>query len=272
MPPYQSLCRKENTVLKLKRMLVFCAALLIAICSLFSCTIDETDKDTSQSGGNTNAVVDENCIWGKGIAPGIVLDEYSAENLNVDDLVYDLYCNCEIYPKLLTDKAEAEEHEIVIGDVKRSIAKKAYNQLEAVLNEFGDSGAEGWVIYTNGKSVAIAYNGHFAFAEAIKHFYDNYINRSSLVLDAGVLASDAFDTEEYVDEARATRREAELNALIPEIGEEAVAALKNLFNLYTDDLYKWMVDLYDADIGGFFVKQELCQSLCQLGFADTGRP
>ncbi|MBO5316167.1 MAG: hypothetical protein J6B48_07055 [Clostridia bacterium] len=238
--------------MKLKRMLVFCAALLIAICSLFSCKTDVTDKDPSQSGENTNDVIDANCIWGKGIAPGIVLDEYSAENLNVDDLVYDLYCNCEIYPKLLTDKAEAEEHEIVIGDVKRSIAKKAYNQLEAVLNEFGDSGAEGWVIYTNGKSIAIAYNGHFAFTEAIQYFNDNYINRSSLVLDAGILASDAFDTEEYVDEARATRRETELNALVPEIGEEAVAALKNLFNLYTDDLYKWMVDLYDADIGGFY--------------------
>ena len=252
MPRYQSLYRKEKTALELKKTLVLCAALLIAICSLFSCTINETDKDPSQSDGNLNTVIDGNCIWGKGIAPGIVLDEYSAENLDVDDWIYKLYNNCEVYPKLLSDAAEATEHEIVIGDVKRSIAKKAYNQLEAVLNEFGDSGADGWVIYTNGNSVAIAYNGHLAFAEAIKHFNDNYINRSSLVLDAGVLASDAFDTEEYVDEARATRRETELNALVPEIGEETVAALKSLFSLYTDDLYKWMVDLYDKDIGGFY--------------------
>lgn len=238
--------------MKIKKIMAFGAALLIAICSLFSCKPYETDKDPSQSGGNSNTVIDGNCIWSKGIAPGIVLDEYSAENLDSDDWSYKIYNNCEIYPKLYTDVAEEGEHEIVIGNVKRSIAKKAYNQLEEVLNEFGDSGAEGWVIYTNGKSVAIAYNGQFAFEEAIKHFNDNYINRSSLVLDAGVLASDAFTTEEYVDEARATRREAELNALVPEIGEDAVVALKNLFSLYTDDLYKWIVDLYDADIGGFY--------------------
>lgn len=239
--------------MKLKKTLAFCAALLIAICSLFSCTTKGTDKDGSQSGGNSSTVVDDNCIWGLGIAPNIVLDEYSAENLDVDDWIYDLYSNCEVYPRLLADTAEATEHEIVVGQVNRNIAEKAYRYLESELEDLGDAEEyEGWLIYTNGKSVCIAYNGHFAFTEAIQYFNDNYIDNKSLVLEAGILASDAFDTEEYADEHREQRREEELNALVPEIGTEAVAALKNLFSLYTDDLYKWMVDLYDADIGGFY--------------------
>ncbi len=254
MPHYQSLHRKGNTVLKLKRTLAFCAALLIAIFSFSSCNTKKSDKSDSNppSDGNSNATVDDNCVWGKGIATNILLDDFSAENVNEDDWAYELFGSCEIYPKFVTDTAEETDHEIVVGQVKRTISTRAYRQLEAVLNELGNSEAEGWVIYTNGKSIAIAYNGYFGFTEAIKYFTDNCLNRSHLVLDAGVVASDAFDTEEYVDEHREERREAELNALVPEIGAEAVDALKDLFSLYTDDLYKWMVDLYDPEIGGFY--------------------
>lgn len=240
--------------MKLKRTLVFCAALLIAIFLLSSCNTEKSDKtdSNSPSDGNSNVVLDGNCVWGKGIAPNILLDDFSLENVNEDDWAYELFGSCEVYPKIVTDSAEEAEHEIVVGQHKRTISTKAYRQLELALEKFGDSGAEGWVIYTNGKSIAIAYSGYFGFTEAIKYFNENCIKRPSLVLDAGVVASGAFDTEEYVDEHREARREAELNALVPEIGEETVNALKDLFSLYTDDLYKWMVDLYDKDIGGFY--------------------
>ena len=239
--------------MKIKKALELCALLILATCVLFSCKTktDDISKDDASSGDSSNTVVSENCVWSNGIAPKILLDDYSTDNLDWYSWLSSLYDHCGTSPVLAPDSDEAADHEITVGVVNRDVAKKAYRYLESDLEDFGEN-AEGWVIYSNGKSVAIAYDGQFAFIEAINYFNKNYLPNKSFAPDSGVIASDVFDTEEYVDELRETRRETELSALVPQIGDKAVKALKNMFYLYTDDLYKWIVDLYDPDIGGFY--------------------
>ena len=222
--------------MKLKKSLILCASFILAITMLFSCKAknDTTDKNNNQSDENTDVIIDENCIWGKGVAPSIILDDHAAEQSTADSWLYTLYYNSEVFPTLLPDTAEEENHEITVGRVNRDISGKAYLYLERKLEDYGDSisDAEGWLIYTNGKSVAIAYDGHFAYIEAIKYFEENCLQNETFAPPKGVVASDIFITEEYVDEIRETRRETELNALVPGIGAEAVDALKKLFSLY----------------------------------------
>lgn len=241
--------------MKSRNTMWFSGLLLFALVALFSCSIknNEPGNDNNYSDGSSHVTIDDNCVWGKGVAPRLLLDAYSAENLDFDSWLSTLYQNCEALPKLVSDNTEETAHEIVVGRTNRDIANKAYRYLEAELEDFGNfEEYEGWLIYTNGKSVSIAYDGYFAYLEAIKHFEENYLKKASFSSKAGVLASDFFETEQYVDEIREARREAELNALVPEIGNDTVTALKNLFTIYDDDLYKWLVDLYDPIIGGFY--------------------
>ena len=240
--------------MKLKKTLLVCTLLVFAIATLSSCKIksSNTNQNNPQDGGISNTT-DETGIWGNGFAPQIVLDPYAVNNLDVQLWLSALYDNCGTLAVLTSDSASEADHEITVGEVNRDIAVKAYKYLDLELGDLNDnSDSEGWLIYSNEKSVSIAYKGHFAFIEAIKYFNENCLTNKSLVVKSGVIASDVFDTDEYVDSIRATRRETELNALVPEIGEETVAALKKMFLLYTDDLYKWLVDLYDPEVGGFY--------------------
>lgn len=240
--------------MKLRNVVVVFILLIFAMMALSSCKIggNTTHGNDGSTNNDSENPVNVGLIWGKGVAPKILLDEYSSDNLDWNSWMNTFYYNCEAMPTLISDTAEESDNEIVIGKQERNISNKAYLCLESELAEFGNSEAEGWVIYTNGKSLAIAYDGVFAYLEAIKYFEENYLKIESLSSKAGVLASDFFETEEYVDDIREARRESELNALVPEIGEEAVEALKKLFSLYTDDLYKWIADLYDPTVGGFY--------------------
>ena len=57
------------------------------------------------------------------------------------------------------------------------------------------------------------------------------------------------------DSARAKRlymRKEKFNALIPELGTETAYGLYDLYSLYDEDIYVWLSDLYQPNIGGFY--------------------
>ncbi len=249
--------------MKFKKALLLFVLLMLTAFALFSCKVgddgegsgDSSDTDSgASSGGSSDSTPDGDgsYVWSKGDAPVILLDEYASENLQIKTWVDTLYTNLGGYATVTPDSEAAAEHEISVGRVDRNASVKAYRRLEKMLEDYGRLDSEGWVIYTNGTSCAIAYEGEFAFAEAIKYFNENYLSKESFSPEAGVLAHGAFVTEEYVAEIREARREEGLDALASEIGDEAADALKVLFSIYTDGLYKWMVDLYDTEVGGFY--------------------
>lgn len=261
--PYQSrsglnlsfYSRKENFILKLKQTLVLFSVLVLSLFAFFSC---KANDDNDSSNNNTDILTGENCVWGAGVAPSIIIDCDLTENLDTELWLNEFYRLTGSHARVVGEDMAKSSHEITVGRVDRELSRKAYTRLERILEDAETADPTGWLIYSDGTSLAIAYDGALAFMAAIDYFNENLLIKESLAPASETVASAVFNPDAYVDNAREERRERELNALVPEIGEDAVAALKKMFTLYTDDLYKWMVDLYDPVIGGFY-------------FSDSGR-
>ena len=72
--------------MKLNKTLSFCAFLIFAIAMLFSCKTenDTTGKEDTETNYDQILSVDDNCVWGNGIATKILLDDYAAEQSVAD--------------------------------------------------------------------------------------------------------------------------------------------------------------------------------------------
>ena len=228
--------------MKKTKVILFLLVAFTTVFSLFSCK-------TGENGGGT---VNENCVWGAGVAPSIIIDCDLTENLDTELWLNEFYRLTGSHARVVGEDMAKSSHEITVGRVDRELSRKAYTRLERILEDAETADPTGWLIYSDGTSLAIAYDGALAFMAAIDYFNENLLIKESLAPASEMVASAVFNPDEYVDNAREERRERELNALVPEIGEDAVAAFKKLFALYTDGLYKWMVDLYDPEIGGFY--------------------
>ena len=51
---------------------------------------------------------------------------------------------------------------------------------------------------------------------------------------------------------REEKREARFAALIPAVGEEAAAELREIYKLFTTDMLVWYAGLWDCERGGFY--------------------
>ncbi|MBR3805911.1 MAG: hypothetical protein IKJ13_03645 [Clostridia bacterium] len=157
--------------------------------------------------------------------------------------------------------ASKADHEIIVGKVNsRPLSTEAYNKIGT-----SGEGNVGYCIYSDGTSVAIAFDEAFygydiARDAAIEDFLDNYVTSDTLKLEAGVVVDKEINAIEYqkgVDEIAAAESWAELEANLTEKygSDSAVAiveALKDLYTLYSGDMVNWFANLYDPEIGGFY--------------------
>ena len=153
------------------------------------------------------------------------------------------------------------DHEIIVGAVNnRALSTEAYSLIGT-----SEAGNVGYCIYSDGTSVAIAFDEAFygyniARDAAIEDFLDNYVTSDNLKLEAGVVVDKEIDAIEYqrgVDEASTNASWAELEeSLTEKYGSESAAAiaqaLKELYTLYSGDMVDWFANLYDPEIGGFY--------------------
>lgn len=154
-------------------------------------------------------------------------------------------------------------HEIVIGRSDRAITKTAYKYLERM-----DKEAEnyvGYVIYTDGNSIAIAFDAdkhglYAAQAVAIEYLINSVLKDGRLVLKKGVVNSSSFDAIEWLEaiddkEVEKQWEQIETGLLSRTSSENAkaiVTALKNFNNIQNDDVVSWIANLYDPVTGGFY--------------------
>ena len=91
-------------------------------------------------------------------------------------------------PMLIGDDHSEKDHEIVIGDTKRDISKKAIKIMTQRMED-DNSDADGLVsyycIYSDGDSVALVFSDEYAFLEGMDYFMKNYVYSKSLALAAG---------------------------------------------------------------------------------------
>lgn len=168
-----------------------------------------------------------------------------------------------VSPWVVTDAKDLSEHEIVIGETNRPISKEAYRRLNLLEKE--DSSFCGYVIYSNGTSVAIAYDVDsfdMKIAElcVINYFADNYIKSDKLTLNKGVVKSDVIDIfayQETEDEVMLLEKWSDAEAEIAksvggELAAEIIFAMRNCYDLFSDDVISWFANLYDPIAGAYY--------------------
>ena len=260
-----------------EKLLAVLLALTVFILAFTSCNLngDNTSDDqggnnpgTSQGGGNNGG--SDNTGGGNGdntpeqkfvMAPGTEVRVVMPEGMTIPGGLSDAIISATgVAPVMVTGDAEASEHEIIIGAVRRTLADRAYRALDDMdLSQKTDI-YSGWVIYSGETSLAIAYDTDVALDLAIEELIKSISAASDgkLIMAAGKAASDNFDLYDKYDELSAAIREEEFAALKAYVdslgydGEALVTSVKQLYSLYTNDAYIWLANLYDPGVGGFY--------------------
>ena len=171
--------------------------------------------------------------------------------------------NASISPSVFKDDGIVFKHEIVFGDTNRVISATAKDILtDNIAKESEECGEDvtGYLIYSDGNSVALVWSDFQIADVAISYFLENYLSDEELILEEG------FTKTEYLPnllDYLAEREErilgeqwATLEANIPEkYREEVITELGRIYALYDDKAVSWIASLYDPETGGFYAAQ-----------------
>ncbi|MBO5101067.1 MAG: hypothetical protein J6C39_00865, partial [Clostridia bacterium] len=118
------------------------------------------------------------------------------------------------------------ERLFILGEYDSELSRRAYTKLNRVFSESESSAA--FAIYTDGKSVAIAYESYVGRAAALDYFFGEFYNLN-IERDGAVCVSE-FDVSDYLDATRNDMREAGFSALESRLSEGAVGALRDMYS------------------------------------------
>ncbi len=245
----------------MKKAKIIWLILVTCILALGLASCKNADPDNS---GNTPGTTSDDVIYSPSVSATLVLGEGLDGNYaNAIGTAYYKLTGSDI--TIASYTSEPKAHEIIVGKTGREISEKAYRSLELMRTE----DTIGYVIYSDGKSVAIAfdeaiYSVDIAFSEAMKHFVSKYMTEATLKLDSGPVGYEIFYPFEKQEKLDAEYEEIIWNynsSYITQIlgGDETVAVdiikkLENLKGLYgfDFDIVKWLANLYDLDTGAFY--------------------
>ncbi len=251
-------------MIKLKRMkkvsltAVFLVLILCTTFSFCSCKLNGKKPSYDNSPSNGDAQIADGFIFSEGTKVNIVYDPTMAEiNPEIkNDLSLGLYYATDVIPDIRDASSEKTNNEIILGRTDRALSKKAYSYLEdKMMNESVET--LGYVIYSNGNSVAIAYSDDrymAAATEAVSVFLEKYVDgKNSLALKPGAAYFDTFSLYEYLQVNDDKLLDGIWLKLESEVGSELVSELKPLHKLLGNDgIVSWIANLYDPEIGGFY--------------------
>lgn len=235
----------------MKNIFKLLLVLAIAFAMLASCNILDDEADDSNSTSDTNNDNTSNMpdspsgdttpVQG-GWKENDIVYYVSASYAYTEDLSLRFFNEAVI---VLSDNTPPEGAKtFVLGECENSLSKTAYTQLEKEF--YDDDGTSVYLIYSDGNSVAIAYDSAVGRYAALEHFLGRF--KELDLGKAGVVAKNEFDTKTYVNEMREKQREKDINALSSVLSSEAVTHLKNLYSLYDEKVYVWLANLYDPEI------------------------
>ena len=245
-----------------KTIKTFLLALSFSVCifGLLSCT--DNSAGSQNNNQNNSGVIDQDVIYSQNVEAALVLGEgVSAKSASPIKSAYH-----ELVGKELKVSSSAASHEIIVGKSARDISAKAYRALELISH---DDGNVGYVIYSDGKSVALAFDGaafgeNVALACAVENFVKMYMRTDTLKLGAGVAYYERFDPIEKQAERDAEALDLLWELKLSQISEKmggkeesakaVVAELQKLYDIYNNNysIVKWVADLYDPETGGFY--------------------
>ncbi len=250
---------------------------LLIVLSVLVLAFASCKKPDDPGNGNTPGVVDDDVIYSPQVNTTLVLGVGIKESdVNAIKTAYYRLTDKDI-PIVPAADAQAA-HEIIVGMTDRELSKKAYRTLELLPKEEDDVG---YVIYSDGKSVAIAFNTDsygvdVAFLEAIENFVENYVKDESLKLEDGPVFYETFDPIEKQNKRDKEAEEKLWNFTQTQVssmlgGDQASVSaiidnLKGLKDFYNTDnkIANWIANLYDPEAGAFYYSNSARNSIGYL--------
>ncbi len=251
--------RSEMRMRKFLKFTWILPMILIIVFGLGSC---KDESGAGASGNNRPTVVDDDVIFSPYVKTTLVLGEGIDErDVSAIRTAYYKAVGKEI---AISTASVSSSHEIIVGKTDRPLSERA----ERYLTKF-DEGEVGYVIYSDGRSVAISfdsaeYGENVAFAEAIDNFVLKFMQSDSLKLGSGAAYYASFDSIEKQKERDGKEIDRLWNLKMSQIAAKVsgrdnmavsiVSALKDLRYIFTDDndIVKWLANLYDPETGGFY--------------------
>lgn len=243
----------------MKKFLTLIFILLSFAMALSSCVQGETGGE-----GGGSKLPDGDYIFAKGSSIAVICNTDSSI---VENIAGSIRAQTNATISLTNDSAPEAAHEIVIGKTNRAISSAAYRQLERIKEKANTGGEEyvGYVIYSNGNSVAVAYDideYDYNTAEklALDYLRDEIIGDKALLkLEKGVVTEHCFDLLAYMEAVEDAEKEQKwkdvrtnLAAQYPNGAEIADALRYYVEKTGTDGVVSWLANLYDLDKGGFY--------------------
>ena len=250
----------------MKKVLYFILTLTLSSLLLLSCAKGKGGENDS-SNKNDNSSSDNNVNLPEGdyiFAPGGKINIVTASSSdNTNKISEAIWSVAGIPVEIVADSAEEADHEIIVGKCDRKISVEAYRLLNRVRDE--SAGEVGYLIYSNGNSVAIAYdvdeyNLNHAEDRAVDYFVDTVIGSNSVLrVQKGTVSSLGFNLLEYQESIDDEEKEAKWQALERNLAAkyENGAEIAKAFKYYVDmtgseSVVTWLADLYDLERGGFY--------------------
>ncbi len=233
--------------------------------------------DSGSSGGGSTDTVTRGGFLSSGSTITLVTGQGYAKSAEYNALKSALEALEGVTVRESDDSSAPTRGEIIYGPTTRQLSKSAYKRLSR-LNPTEDELLVGYMIYSDGESVAIAFDdGSYPLpaseSVACKEFSDRYIEKDG-ELSVGSLASESFDYIEYqaaLDAEETAKKWEELRELVFAdlsenlsdkieaagssayyLTEDIIDALQNHYSIFSDDVISWFANLYDPDTGGFY--------------------
>ncbi len=241
------------------RIFLLCLAMLSCIAVLCSCLLGGTgDKDGD-------------FIWNQKSELYITVGDNDAGAL-VDELYNDIALARGKSLYIQGGSAPEQPHEIVIGETDRRISLDAY----AALNAISCTDDElAYLIYTDGKSVAIAYDksdDKLAMLAVFEYFTANCV-KETLTLTAGTVHSGKVDVKAYYEDKYLSAVEEQWKKLSEavggELGEQITEAMQRIYGIYDAQVIDWFAGLYDPGVGGYYYSNSARDTIGYLPDAES---
>ncbi len=169
----------------------------------------------------------------------------------------EIYAALGVMPVFITDESEAKGSELIIGTSERSVFSRAEALLERETREGKYLPRYG--IYSDGDSVVFIFDECDGYDDYILNsVIDEFINRyvksnKAITIKKGTFNFATLDVLAYQESVDQAEIDKEWAVLEEKLGKEATTAFKNMYTMYSDDMLNWLADLYDPDIGGFYI-------------------
>jgi len=227
--------------------------LILTLICLCSCTIwpgDGNGDTASDGGGNTSDGAGNNGAGGSsdtgdgGYTEGEIVYYRGVSGTSFD---YAKKLFGDRAGVTLTAEAGGEGDKLfILGQCDLELSRKAYARMNRAFSQSDSTSI--FTVYTDGKSVAIAYESEVACYAAIEYFFDN-------IEDFGTksgFVTEEFNVESYVKAVRERERSGALQLFAERLGADAANMLGDMYSLYDSNVYNWLINLWDPYTGGFY--------------------